>query len=111
MRFDLRESFFLNRSHHHFVSLRARRVEHKEGKLAITGDEAKFFVLNGHEVGVDLDGCRVSLALRIKKNRYAPRLETADRGGWGKMSENRRRTPEQHMKIICVAELLIAKML
>jgi hypothetical protein len=54
VRFNLRKRFFLNRRHHHVISLRPRRIEHEKGKFAITGDEAKFFVLYGHEVGVDL---------------------------------------------------------
>ena len=67
MRFDLREGFFLDRGHHHFVSLSSRRVEDEKRKLAVAGDETKFFFLNRHEVRFDLEGRRASLALWIKR--------------------------------------------
>jgi hypothetical protein len=41
-RLDLRRSLFFDRSDNHVKTLSPRRVQHKEGKLAIAGDEAKF---------------------------------------------------------------------
>src|SRR6266700_6854694 len=72
MRLDLGERLLLNRSHNNFIPLRARRIEHEERELAIAGDEAKLFGLHGHEVDADSHGRRVSLALRITENSYAP---------------------------------------
>ena len=40
-RLDLGESLLFNGGDHDFVSLRPRRVQHEEGKLAIAGDETE----------------------------------------------------------------------
>jgi len=40
MRFDPRKSFFFDCGHHHFVTLRARRVQYEKRKLAVASDEA-----------------------------------------------------------------------
>ena len=47
---DLGKSFLLDRDHNDFVSSSARRVQHEEGKRAVTSDKAEFFLLGGHEV-------------------------------------------------------------
>src|SRR5580700_2193809 len=47
---DFRRSLFLDRGDDHFISRSPRRIEHKERKLTVAGDEADFFLVGGHEV-------------------------------------------------------------
>ena len=44
---DLGKSFFFDRSHDNFESLRARCIEHEKRKLAIARDKAKTFHRSG----------------------------------------------------------------
>jgi hypothetical protein len=47
MGLDFRKRLFLDCSDDYVVSLRARRVEYEEGKLAVAGDKADAFHFSG----------------------------------------------------------------
>ncbi len=47
---DLGGCLFLHRDDHDFISRSARRIQHEQRKPAVTRDEAKLFLLGGHEV-------------------------------------------------------------
>src|SRR5579862_4947591 len=86
VRVDLRRSLFLDGRYDNVEPLRPRRVEHKKGKLAIAGDEAKFFVLDGHEIKLI--------------NKTSSQSST----------RHRRRKAKQRVKITCFGELSVATM-
>src|SRR5271156_2282073 len=60
VRFDLRESFLLDRNDDHFVSRRASRIQHEQGKRTVASDKPnthkQWSLANGQWSEPDLTG-------------------------------------------------------
>src|SRR5215831_1475534 len=85
-RLDLRKSLFFDGGHHHVISLRSRRIEHKKWKTAVAGNETDFF-LGSHFTG----NAAIKLTT-LKIISHAP--PSAASRSWKPYSQRQSNTPE-----------------
>ena len=78
--FDLREGLFFDGGDDDVISLRPRRVQHEEGKLAIAGDKPETRHCKNH-VGTAALGCPAARSAELRCERTAEFRSPDSRGG------------------------------